>query len=116
MSVELQNAAQDLEKAIRQCEEYSLLEQAYKEVNADQSTKDLFENFRTIQMQLQQKQMMGQDISEEEVIQAQKSLALVQQNDKIVKLMEAEQQMSMSIAEMNQIIMKPLEELYGSMQ
>ncbi|KOP81623.1 YlbF family regulator [Cytobacillus solani] len=116
MPVNLYDSAYELEKAVRQSEEYSLLKQAYDEVNADQSAKDMFENFRNIQLQLQQKQMMGQDISEEEVMQAQKSVALVQQNAKISKLMEAEQRMSMVIAEMNKIIMKPLEELYGSVQ
>ncbi|WP_102271932.1 YlbF family regulator [Cytobacillus massiliigabonensis] len=116
MPVNLYDSAYELEKSVRQSEEYSLLKQAYDEVNADKSAKDMFENFRNIQLQLQQKQMMGQDISEEEVMQAQKSVALVQQNAKISKLMEAEQRMSMVIAEMNKIIMKPLEELYGSVQ
>lgn len=116
MPVNLYDSANELEKSVRQSEEYSLLKQAYDEVNKDQSAKNMFENFRNIQLQLQQKQMMGQNISEEEVMQAQKSVALVQQNAKISKLMEAEQRMSMVIAELNKIIMKPLEELYGSVQ
>ncbi|MCY9423653.1 YlbF family regulator, partial [Bacillus paralicheniformis] len=61
-----------------------------------------------------QKRMNGEDITQEEVEQAQKSVALVQQHDKISQLMEAEQRMSMLIAELNKIIMKPLEELYGN--
>lgn len=116
MLVNLYDSANELEKSVRQSEEYGLLKQAYDEVNKDQSAKNMFENFRNIQLQLQQKQMMGQNISEEEVMQAQKSVALVQQNAKISKLMEAEQRMSMVIAELNKIIMKPLEELYGSVQ
>ncbi|MBP2241055.1 cell fate (sporulation/competence/biofilm development) regulator YlbF (YheA/YmcA/DUF963 family) [Cytobacillus eiseniae] len=116
MSVNLYDSAYELEKAVRQSEEYKNLKQAYDEVNADDSAKGMFDNFRNIQMQLQQKQMMGEDISEEEVMQAQKSVALVQQNAKISNLMDAEQRMSMIIAEMNKIIMKPLEELYGSVE
>ncbi len=113
MAVNLYDSAYELEKAVRQSDEYTTLKQAYVEVNADPAAKQLFENFRTVQMQLQQKQMMGQDISEQEVQQAQQTVALVQQNPKISKLMEAEQRMSMSFAEVNKIIMKPLEELYG---
>ncbi|MEH7523429.1 YlbF family regulator [Bacillus sp. JJ1503] len=113
MAVNLFNIAGELERAVRQSNEYLILKQAYAEVNADPSAKAMFDNFRHIQMQLQQKQMMGQDISQAEVAQAQKSVALVQQNPKIAKLMEAEQRMSMLIAELNKIIMKPLEELYG---
>ncbi|UII56858.1 YlbF family regulator [Cytobacillus spongiae] len=116
MGVNLHDSAYELEKAIRQSDEYTNLKNAYDEVNADPSAKEMFENFRNIQMQLQQKQMMGQEISQEEVEQAQKTVALVQQHDKISKLMEAEQRMSMIITELNQIIMKPLEELYGSIE
>lgn len=113
MAVNLYDSAYELEKAIRQSNEFNSLKQVYEEVNADPAAKQLFENFRNIQMQLQQKQMMGQNISEQEVQQAQQTVALVQQNPKIARLMEAEQRLSMMIGELNKIIMRPLEELYG---
>lgn len=114
MAVNTYDSAYDLEKAIRNSTEYTELKQLYDEVNSDPSAKTMFENFRNIQLQLQEKQMTGQEITQEEVEQAQKTVALVQQNESISKLMEAEQRMSMVIAELNQIIMKPLEELYGN--
>lgn len=107
--------ANDLEKAVRQSEEFTQLQQAYKEVNQDPESQRIFQNFRDIQMQLQQKQMTGQEITEEEVQHAQKAAALAQQNAKIGKLLEVEQRMSTVIAELNKIIMKPLEELYGGL-
>lgn len=116
MAVNLHDSAYELEKAIRQSDEYTNLKKIYDEVNSDDSARTMFENFRNIQMELQQKQMSGQEISQEEVEQAQKTVALVQQHETISKLMEAEQRMSMAITELNQIIMKPLEELYGSME
>ncbi|WML49664.1 YlbF family regulator [Neobacillus sp. PS3-34] len=116
MAVNLYDAAYELEKVIRQSDEYKELKKMYDVVNADPSAKGLFDNFRHIQMNLQQKQMMGQEITQEEVNQAQKSVALVQQNPKIASLMQAEQRMGMIIGELNQVIMKPLEELYGKMQ
>jgi len=116
MAVNLHDAGYELEKAIRQSDEYTNLKKMYDLVNGDPSAKAMFENFRNIQMQLQQKQMSGIEITQEEVEQAQKTVALVQQHESISKLMEAEQRMSMVIAELNQIIMKPLEELYGAPQ
>lgn len=116
MAVNLHDAAYDLEKAIRNSNEFSDLKKMYDAVNADEAARTMFENFRNIQMQLQQKQMMGEDITQEEVEQAQKTVALVQQHETIGKLMEAEQRMSVIINELNQIIMKPLEELYGAGQ
>jgi cell fate (sporulation/competence/biofilm development) regulator YlbF (YheA/YmcA/DUF963 family) len=115
MSVNLYDAANALEKAIRQSDEYKHLQQMYLEINADSAAKSMFDNFRQIQMNLQQKQMMGQEISEQEVQQAQATVALVQQNEKIARLMQAEQRMGMIIGELNQVIMKPLEELYGNL-
>ncbi|MCY8489461.1 YlbF family regulator [Bacillus atrophaeus] len=116
MAVNFYDAAYDLEKAIRESEEYTRLKGLYDEVNADESAKRMFENFRDVQLKLQQKQMSGEEITQEEVEQAQKTVALVQQHEKISQLMEAEQRMSMLISELNKVIMKPLEELYGSVE
>ncbi|MFJ7639012.1 YlbF family regulator [Peribacillus sp. NPDC097206] len=107
------DAAYEMEKAIRSSNEYADLQRLYDLVNSDPATKGMFENFRNLQMTLQQKQMMGQEIDPEEVAQAQKTVQLVQQNPTISQLMEAEQRMSMVIADLNKIIMKPLEDLYG---
>jgi cell fate (sporulation/competence/biofilm development) regulator YlbF (YheA/YmcA/DUF963 family) len=114
MAVNIYDSAYEMEKAIRSSNEYVNLKRLYDEVNADDSARAMFESFRNIQMQLQQKQMMGEDISQEEVEQAQKTVALVQQHEKISQLMQAEQQMSVVITEINKVIMKPLEELYGT--
>ncbi|KMY48998.1 YlbF family regulator [Peribacillus loiseleuriae] len=112
----LYDSAYDLEKAIRESNEYKDLKSLFDQVNGDPSAKGMFENFRNLQMNLQQKQMTGQEIMPEEVEQAQKTVALVQQHPTISKLMEAEQRMSMAIADLNKIIMKPLEDLYGAPQ
>ena len=112
----LYDSAYDLEKAIRESNEYKELKNLFDQVNSDPSAKGMFENFRNLQMNLQQKQMTGQEITPEEVEQAQKAVALVQQHPTISKLMEAEQRMSMAIADLNKIIMKPLEDLYGTPQ
>ncbi|MCM3004738.1 YlbF family regulator [Priestia koreensis] len=116
MAVNVYDVAYDLEKAVRASEEYSNLKQAYQEVEADSSAKELFDKFRNIQLELQQKQMSGQEISQQEVEQAQQTVAFVQQNPKIAKLMESEQRMSTLIAEVNKIVMKPLEDIYGTVQ
>ena len=113
MPVNIYDSAYAMEKAIRESEEYVSLKKLYDEVNSDESSRGMFENFRNIQMQLQEKQMMGQEITQEEVDQAQKTVALVQQHEKISALMQEEQRMGQVIAEINKIIMKPLEEMYG---
>lgn len=107
------DAAYDMEKAIRESNEYAALKRLYDLVNADPAAKGMFDNFRNVQLQLQHKQMMGQEITPEEVEHAQKTVQLVQQHATIAQLMDAEQRMSVVIADLNKIIMKPLEDLYG---
>jgi cell fate (sporulation/competence/biofilm development) regulator YlbF (YheA/YmcA/DUF963 family) len=114
MANNVYDVAHNLETAVKESDEFKNLQALYKEVFADETTKRMFENFRNIQLELQQKQMSGQEITQEEVEQAQKTVAVVQQNEAIAKLMEAEQQMSMMVSELNKIIMKPLEELYSN--
>ncbi|GLY11241.1 YlbF family regulator [Pseudobacillus badius] len=115
MAANLYDLAYEMEKGLRQSQEYLALKQLYADVEASEEARGIFENFRNVQMRLQEKQMTGQEITEEEVQQAQKTMALVQQHPLISKLMEAEQRMSMMIADVNKIIMKPLEEMYGAM-
>jgi cell fate (sporulation/competence/biofilm development) regulator YlbF (YheA/YmcA/DUF963 family) len=115
MSNNLYDVAYNLEKALRESDDFKSLKRLYDEVNADESASKMFENFRNIQLNLQQKQMSGEEITQEEIEQAQKSVQLVQQHEKIAQLMAAEQRLSMVVTELNKIIMKPLEEMYGSM-
>ena len=114
MAVNLYDLAYSVEKGIRESVEYQELKNQYNAIMADDQARTMFNNFRDIQMNLQQKQMMGQEITEEEVMQAQKTVALVQQHEGISKLMEAEQKMSVILTDLNRIITKPLEDLYGT--
>jgi cell fate (sporulation/competence/biofilm development) regulator YlbF (YheA/YmcA/DUF963 family) len=109
------DVAYDLEKALRNSEDFQALKNSYDEVNSNPETKELFGKFRDIQVNLQQKQMSGQEVTQEEIEKAQKLFADVQQNETISKLMAAEQRMSMIINDLNKVITKPLEELYGPM-
>ncbi|MFD2924370.1 YlbF family regulator [Halobacillus naozhouensis] len=106
--------AYDLEKAIRNSEEFQGLKEAYEAVMSEESAKKMFEDFRQTQITLQQKQMQGEEISEEEVEQARQVVELVQQHPQISTLMEQEQRLNTVINDVSQIITKPLEELYGN--
>lgn len=110
------DSAYDLEKSIRESEEFQALKEAYENVMADESAKNMFEDFRNTQIQLQEKQMQGQEITEEEVEKAKSVVELVQQHAEISKLMEQEQRLNVLINDVSRIITKPLEELYGNQE
>ncbi|GEM01253.1 Cell fate regulator YlbF, YheA/YmcA/DUF963 family (controls sporulation, competence, biofilm development) [Halolactibacillus halophilus] len=109
----VQQSAEQLADAIRQSEEFSTLKEAYDAVMSDEIAKKMFDDFRNTQIELQQKQMQGQEISEEEVEQARKVVETVQQHEAISKLMEEEQKVNEFINSISRTITKPLEELYN---
>ncbi len=86
----------------------------HEQIEADEIAKKMLDNFRNLQLDLQQKQMQGIQISEEEAQQAQQQFEIVQQHELISKLMEAEQRLSVIIGDVNKIITEPLEEIYGN--
>ena len=112
----IQDSAQQLENAIRNSDEFQGLKQAYETVMADEVAKKMFEDFRNTQIELQEKQMQGQEITEEEIEKARKVVETVQQHEQISKLMEQEQNLNVLINDISKTITKPLEELYGAQE
>src|SRR5690554_4636705 len=108
--------AHELASVLKESEEFTTLKTLFNEVNNDEVAKRMLDNFRNVQLELQQKQMDGVQITEEEVTQAQQQFELVQQHEGIAKLMEAEQRMSQLIQDLNRAITQPLEELYGTQE
>jgi len=108
------DSAYELQTAIRESDDFQALKGAFEKVMDDASSKKMFENFRDTQLALQEKQMQGQDITEEEVEKARQVVELVQQHPDISDLMEKEQRLNKAINYLSQIITKPLEELYGT--
>lgn len=105
--------AYELEKSIRKTDEYMKLKQAYQAVQQDPSAKRMFDNFQQVQKRLQEKGMKGERITTEESNQIQGQMQMVQQNPSIARLMMAEQRLSVLLNDVNKIMSKPLEELYG---
>lgn len=108
----VQDQANALEAALRESEEFQQMKELYSKVNNNAESKKLFDEFRDIQMTLQQKQMQGEELLEEEIQKAQNSAQEIENDENIRGLMEAEQKMSELIQNLNRVIMKPIEELY----
>lgn len=113
MAVNLYNHANQLEQALRESDEYQAIQNAYAKVKENQESKDLFDEFRETQLNFQQKQMQGEEIGEEELQKAQEQAQKIENDSNISELMAAEQNMSQVFQEINQIIVKPLDEIYA---
>ncbi|MCG7338354.1 YlbF/YmcA family competence regulator [Staphylococcus sp. ACRSN] len=113
MAVNLHDHANQLEQALRESDEYKAIQNAYAKVKENQESKDLFDEFRETQLSFQQKQMQGEEIGEEELQKAQEQAQKIENDSNISELMAAEQNMSQVFQEINQIIVKPLDEIYA---
>lgn len=105
--------AYNLEKALRESTEFKNLKESYEAVMNDPESKKMFESFRDTQIELQEKQMQGLEITDAEVEKATNVVEQVQGNQLISRLMQEEQNLNVIIGELSAIITKPLEEVYG---
>ena len=105
--------AYSLEKAIRESDEFQRVKAAYTNVMDDPESRKTFISFRDTQLELQEKQMQGLEVSEEELNRAREIVESVQKDETIAKLMEEEQRLNVIIGDISSIITKPLEEVYG---
>lgn len=110
--INIYNEINALEATFRKTAEFAALTEAVAVVKADEEALKLFQNFRKIQMDLQQKQMAGEELQEDELVYAQKTAQLAQQNEKILAMLEAEMKLSAVIEEVNRILVKPVQALY----
>ncbi|HDP3157695.1 TPA: YlbF/YmcA family competence regulator [Staphylococcus aureus] len=113
MAVNLYDYANQLEQALRESEEYKAIKEAFTNVKANEESKKLFDEFRETQINFQQKQMQGEEIAEEDLQKAQEQAQAIEKDENISALMNAEQKMSQVFQEINQIIVKPLDEIYA---
>ncbi|WP_336637079.1 YlbF family regulator [Lysinibacillus fusiformis] len=114
--VNIYNDINALEATFRKTPEFEALQAAVEVVKSDEEALNVFKNFRKIQIELQKKQLAGEDILEDELVYAQKASQLVQQNEKISAMLEAEMKLSKVIEEVNRILIKPIQGLYEDIQ
>ncbi|SOC16720.1 cell fate (sporulation/competence/biofilm development) regulator YlbF (YheA/YmcA/DUF963 family) [Ureibacillus xyleni] len=113
--INIYNDINKLEATLRQTPEFNTLKDAVEAVRADEEATKLFTNFRDIQMKLQQKQMSGEELLEDELMYAQKAAQLAQGSPKILAMLEAEMALSKVIEEVNRILVKPIQSLYDGL-
>ena len=112
MTVNIYDSANQIEREIREMDEFKALKAAFETMQAEKESFELFKNFQDLQIELQHKQMQGLEFSEEDAKQAQEMAEKVQQTPVIQDLMQKEQAFSLIVNDLNRIIMKPVQELY----
>ncbi|MGX7350257.1 YlbF family regulator [Dolosicoccus paucivorans] len=112
MSNNIYDTANQLERDLRESELFASLKDAFEGIQNNEEASELFEEFKEASQKYQMYQMMGQQPSEEEQKELQELSERVTENEHIKALMDAEQQLNQLIQDINNIITKPLLEVY----
>ncbi|WP_025729259.1 YlbF family regulator [Atopobacter phocae] len=113
MNNNIYDTANQLERELRELDAFKKLEEAFNTIFKNDIAKKLFEDFRNIQIELQQKQMTGQEITEADMKHAEEIATKATENEFVRNLMEAERELSLVMEDINRIIMKPVQEVYS---
>lgn len=105
--------AHDLAKALKESSEVTEISSAMSLIEADPESKQMLEDFRQRQMEIQQRMMSGDMPSQEEMEKMEKLFDVLSLNLNIRRLFEAERRLSTIIEDVNKIISDSLQHLYG---
>lgn len=105
--------AHELSAAIRDSKEVSDITAALKLIESDPESQRMLDDFRTRQMEVQQRMMSGDMPNPEEMEQMEKLFEVLNLNLNIRRLFDAEQRLSTIIEDINKIITDSLSHLYG---
>ncbi|RTK35364.1 hypothetical protein DRJ90_08065 [Enterococcus faecalis] len=107
------DTANQIERELRELDEFKALQAAYEEVKADEAAYILFKEFQGFQQGLQEKQMRGEEFTDEDAEKAQSIATKVQETAVINELMQKEQAFSLVVNDLNRIIMTPVRDMYN---
>ncbi|WP_125567535.1 MULTISPECIES: YlbF family regulator [Companilactobacillus] len=106
------DSANQLEQDLRKTTEVADLKLAFEAVKANDLAFKLFDKVQNKQFELQQKQMQGQEITDDDIEGMRQLTDQLQNYDEIKNLMDKEQKMNSMMEELNKIISKPIAEIY----
>ncbi|WP_068496986.1 YlbF family regulator [Paenibacillus kribbensis] len=106
--------AHDLAKALKESKEVEEITAAMKLIETDPEAKQMLNDFRQRQMEVQQRMMSGDMPAQEEMEKMEKLFEVLSLNLNIRRLFDAERRLSVIIEDVNKIISDSLQHLYGS--
>ncbi|MEJ8306935.1 YlbF family regulator [Saccharibacillus sacchari] len=104
--------AHDLAKSLQESQEVQDITAALKLIEVDPESKRMLDDFRTRQMNIQQRIMGGDVPPQEEMEQMEKLFEVLSLNLNIRRLFESEQRLSVIIQDVNKIISDSLANMY----
>lgn len=108
----LEDKVLEVQRELRKTEEFAKFEASFEAMLADDKARGLYESFRDVQLDLNQKQSQGIEVTEAEIEESREQFEALKESDIIKDFMTNEYQLNQLIHEISVVIMKPLEEAY----
>ena len=106
------DTANQLEREFRQLPSYVSLKEALQAIMADEESSTVYNEFREKAQQYQTMMMSGEEVTTEQQADFEALSEKVRQNDHIQTLIQNEQQINQILMDINNIITKPLNDIY----
>lgn len=101
--------AYELANAIKQLPEYNALKDAYKKINTNDQNKKMLEDFRRKQLEIQAKELSGENISQVETETLKKLWDILNLNPDLNSYLSAEYSVSKIMDDIMKILMEVME-------
>ena len=103
------DTANRLAREIKNSDEYTKYQEIRETILEDESTKEMIKDYMEKQMKIQQKQMSGQEPTEEEKEELENLRNLVDLNSEVKEYLQAEYRMSVMLNDLQEILFGDLE-------
>lgn len=113
MVVNIYDTANDMSRQLVETQEYQGLKKALDELKADSEVFASFKKFQQMQAEAQQKQMKGQQPSEDEIKAIQTLAKEISGKQAVQNLMNQERQIDQMLQQLNKTITSPIQDLYS---
>ncbi|MGR3742005.1 YlbF family regulator [Companilactobacillus sp. DQM5] len=112
--INIYDTANQMATDLDQVEQVKHLKDVFAKLKADEGAYEIFDKVQNLQYELQQKQMSGQEITQENIDEMKSYTDKFNDFPIINELMESEKKVNDLINELNQIITKPIADIYST--
>ncbi|MBF0709694.1 MULTISPECIES: YlbF family regulator [unclassified Gemella] len=108
----LYDKANELERALRDDENYTAVEKAFQNLDKNEESKNLYKEFISTQNEFMELMNTGQEPNEEAMAKFQELQTKLVADENVSALIHAQQRLQITMEDIQKTIFKPLEELF----
>ena len=112
MTVNIYDNANEMANVLKQTQEYTAWQKAFDDIQNNEEAKNLFGKFQEVQVAVQKMMQVQQQPNPEQEKEWDIIAAEVQKNELITALLTAEQALNKLLTELNDIITKPVADVF----